>query len=188
MNNVFTVIGASNHSEKERQKDDFYATDPIAVEMLLDLEKFNSKVLEPACGLGHISKVLAKHGYNVTSSDIYDRGFGNIVKNFADYDSWDGDIITNPPYKYAQEFVEHALKIIPDGNKIAMLLKLTFLEGKSRRYLFRKSPPIRVWVSSSRIKCSKNGRFDLYDSSAIAYAWFIWVKAYKGDTIIKWFN
>ena len=54
---------------------------------------------------------------------------------------WDGNIVTNPPYKYAQEFVEKALSIIPEGKKVAMFLKLTFLEGKARRALFRSTPP-----------------------------------------------
>ena len=45
---------------------------------------------------------------------------------------WDGDILTNPPYKYAKEFIEHAMTIIPDGRKVFMFLKLQFLEGKAR--------------------------------------------------------
>ena len=99
-----------------------------------------------------------------------------------------GDIVTNPPYKFAKEFVEKALQIIPNGNKVVMFLKLTFLEGKARRSLFRTAPPIRVWVSSSRLKCAMNGDFDAMGGSATAYAWFVWQKGYKGDTIIKWFN
>lgn len=67
-------------------------------------------------------------------------------------------------------------------------LKLTFLEGKARRALFRSTPPIRVWVSSSRLKCAMNGDFDKYGSSAAAYAWFVWEKGYKGETTVKWFN
>ena len=54
---------------------------------------------------------------------------------------FNGDIITNPPYKYAKEFVEKALEVIPKGNKVAMFLKLQFLEGKARRKMFETSPP-----------------------------------------------
>ena len=118
-----------------------------------------------------------------------DRGYGETADFLAiDNLSWNGDIITNPPYKFAKEFVEKALQIIPEGNKVAMFLKLTFLEGKARRDLFRIAPPVRVWVSSSRLKCAKNGDFNAYGSSATAYAWFVWEKGYKGDTIVKWFN
>lgn len=187
---VFKTLGASNHTDRDRQHEDYYATEPNATEWLCKLESFNGhRILEPSCGEGHISNVLKAHGYDVVSRDIIDRGYGDVA-DFLSIDNmeWDGDIITNPPYKFAKEFVEKALQIIPKGNKIAMFLKLTFLEGKARRELFRVAPPIRVWVSSSRLKCAMNGDFDAFGSSASAYAWFIWEKGYKGDTIIKWFN
>jgi hypothetical protein len=103
-------------------------------------------------------------------------------------EKWEGDIITNPPYSKALEFVEHSLDIISSGHKVAMFLKLTFLEGKQRAKLFKENPPKRIWVSSSRLKCAKNGDFDNIGSSATAYAWFIWEKGYKGYPEIRWFN
>lgn len=186
---VFKTLGASNHTDNERQREDYYATEPAATEWLCKLEQFNGPILEPSCGEGHISEVLKAQGYNVTSRDLVNRGYGE-KSDFLSIDNteWAGDIITNPPYKYAREFVEKALQIIPDGNKVAMFLKLTFLEGKARRNLFRTAPPIRVWVSSSRLKCAMNGEFYAMGGSATAYAWFVWQKGYKGDTIIKWFN
>lgn len=186
---VFKTIGASNHADHERQREDYYATEPAATEQLCLLETFTDQILEPSCGEGHISEVLKRCGYDVTSRDLIDRGYGEVA-DFLSIDnvSWDGDIITNPPYKYAKEFVEKALQIIPEGNKVAMFLKLTFLEGKARRKLFRTTPPIRVWVSSSRLKCAMNGDFDSVGASPTAYAWFIWEKGYSGDTIVKWFN
>lgn len=186
---VFKTIGASNHTNHERQREDYYATEPAATEWLCKLERFNSAILEPSCGEGHISEVLKAHGYDVTSRDLIDRGYGEVA-DFLSIDnvSFDGDIITNPPFKYAQQFVEKALQIIPEGNKVAMFLKLTFLEGQARRELFRAAPPMRVWVSSSRLKCAMNGVFDALGQSATAYAWFIWKKGYKGETVVKWFN
>lgn len=194
---AFTCNGASNHSLGEREENDFYATDPEAVEMLLKLENFNELIWEPACGKGHISQVLEKHGHRVMSSDIIDRGyFGTIVIDFLNTETIDcpihfGDIITNPPYKYAKEFVEKALLIIPDGHKVAMFLKLTFLESKKRKKLFEKYPPKVIYVSSSRLHCAKNGNFEIYKKGvgdAIAYAWFVWEKGFKGDPIVRWFN
>ena len=106
--------------------------------------------------------------------------------------TWDGDVVTNPPYKYAQEFVEKALEIVPDGNKVAMYLKLTFLEGKKRQKMFKKYPPKYVYVAAGRMGCAKNGEFsDMeheYEAGAVAFAWFIWEKGYKGEPIIRWFN
>lgn len=153
------------------------------------LEQFDGRILEPACGEGHISEVLKAAGYEVASRDLVDRGYGEVADFLAiDNLAWNGNIVTNPPYKYAQQFVEKALSIISEGKKVAMFLKLTFLEGKARRDLFRSTPPIRVWVSSSRLKCAMNGDFDKYGSSAAAYAWFVWEKGYKGETTVKWFN
>lgn len=187
---VFKTIGASNHTNHERQREDYYATEPAATEWLCRLEKFDGKILEPSCGEGHISEVLKAYGYEVESRDLIDRGYGTGGMDFLAINnlSFDGNIITNPPYRYAREFVEKALQIIPDGKKVAMFLKLTFLEGKGRKTLFRNHPPCRVWVSSSRLKCAMNGKFDSLEGSATAYAWFIWEKGYKGETTIKWFN
>lgn len=103
----------------------------------------------------------------------------------------DGDIVTNPPYKYAKEFVEKALELIPVGNKVCMFLKLQFMEGKARKLLFEKYPPKTIYISSSRLLCAKNGDFDgmrAGGGSAVAYAWYVWEKGYKGETVVRWFN
>jgi hypothetical protein len=186
---VFKTLGASNHANGERQHEDYYATEPKATEWLCRLEQFDGRILEPACGEGHISEVLKAAGYEVVSRDLVDRGYGEVADFLAiDNQEWKGNIVTNPPYKYAQQFVEKALSIIPEGKKVAMFLKLQFLEGKARRALFRSTPPIRVWVSSSRLNCAKNGDFNANQGGALAYAWFVWEKGYKGDTTVKWFN
>lgn len=190
-NAIYTTLGASNHASDERQKDDYYATDPLAMELLLQEETFNHNVWECACGEGHLAKVLEKHGYNVKATDLVYRGYGNehsfdFLSKSVKY--YDGDIITNPPYKYALDFVKKSLDIIDDGHKVAMFLKVTFLEGKERKQFFKENPPKVVYVSSSRIKCAKNGEFDKYPSSAVAYAWFVWEKGFKGDPIVKWIN
>jgi hypothetical protein len=188
-NSTWVTLGASNHSLGERQKEDYYATEPAATDWLCKLETFTNPILEPSCGEGHISKQLIKHGYDVVSRDLVDRGYGEVADFlYRNNEKWSGDIITNPPYIAAQEFVEQALSMIQEGHKVAMFLKLTFLEGKQRAKLFKENPPIRIWVSSSRLKCAKNGDFDQFKSSATAYAWFIWEKGYKGYPEIRWFN
>lgn len=190
---VFRTVGATNHKIGERQTEDYYATDPKALELLLNEVSFSDKVWECACGEGHLSRVLQSRGHDVLSTDIVDRGFGDGVIDFLKYNGkFDGDIITNPPYKYALEFVKHALDIVPDGNNVAMLLRVLFLEGRKRRDFFEKFPPKKIYISSGRINCCKNGDFNKKDRkgkySALAYAWFIWEKGYSGETIIKWFN
>lgn len=195
---IYTTLGASNHTDKERESNDYYATEPKALELLLELEKFWPYVWECACGEGHLSEVLKSHDYDVKSSDIINRGYiGTEILDFLKVTKEDikndfsRDIITNPPYKYAKEFVEKALDISMDGTKIAMFLKLQFLEGKARKELFKKYPPKKIYVSSSRLLCAKNGDFKKMrdgGGSAVAYAWFIWEKGFTGDTIVRWFN
>lgn len=192
---VYSCLGASNHSAEEREQHDYYATPPIATEWLCDLEVFSNNILEPCCGEGHISKVLEGHGYNVESMDLIDRGFGKGGIDFLAYNEVvDKDIITNPPYNMAQEFVEHAMELITDGHKVAMFLKLSFLETKDRKKMFAKYPPKRIWVSSSRLGCAKNGEFKkdkngkLKADSAVCYCWFVWEKGFVGYPEIRWFN
>lgn len=185
---VFKTLGASNHCEHPRAEYDFYATEPAATEWLCKLETFGKNILEPCCGTGHISKVLEKHGYNVTSRDLIDRGYGEVSDYLTNNEKWEGDIITNPPYSKALEFVKHSLDIISSGHKVAMFLKLTFLEGKKRAEFFKNCPPRTVYISSSRLKCAMNGDFNSIGSSATAYAWFVWEKGYKGYPEIRWFN
>jgi hypothetical protein len=187
VSNTMRTLGTSTHALEGRENDDYYATDPKAVKLLLEKEKFNSIILEPSCGEGHISRVLLDGGHAVKSSDLIDRGFGE-VKDFFEIDEFNGDIITNPPYKIALDFVKHSLDIIPEGNKVAMFLKLQFLEGKARKEFYKNNPPKKIYVASGRLVCAMNGDFEKYKSSAVAYAWFIWEKGYKGSPEIDWIN
>lgn len=188
---TFVNIGASNHTDHDRQQDDYYATEPKAARLLMEVEQFSPFIWECACGEGHLSKEFEKAGYKVYSSDKVNRGYG-YVQDFLTSKAPplpQFDIITNPPYKHAAEFVEHALDISQEGRKVAMFLKLQFLEGKARRKLFEKYPPKTVYVSSSRLRCAMNGNFKKYaKSNAVCYAWFVWEKGYTGDIILKHFN
>ena len=158
---IFISLGASNHTDKDRQQDDYYATDPIAIDKLLSAgAEINHKVWECACGEGHLAKRLSEKGFEVKSTDLVNRGFGISGIDFLNQSEiFDGDILTNPPYKYAKEFVEKALSLLENGHKAFMFLKLTFLESKSRKIMFQKYPPKCVYVFSERCLCAKNGDF-----------------------------
>lgn len=191
---AFKMLGASNHCEEERELNDYYATDPKAIDELLRYEAFNENIWECACGEGHLSKRLEHYGYKVLSTDLVDRGYGIANKDtdflngkYYTHTQWCGDIITNPPYKYCTEFILKALEKVKTGNKVAMFLKLQTLEGQDRyNKVFSKYPPKKVYVFVKRIQCAKNGVFKV--SSAVCYAWFVWEKGYVGDTIVKWIN
>ena len=144
---TFVTLGASNHTDKEREKHDFYATDPIAIDKLFGCPVcFNIPdiVWECACGNGCLSERMEYFGRRVYSSDIVDRGYG-VVLDFLNADTMPEGcecIITNPPYKYATEFVMHALDLLPNGGWCIMFLKTTFLEGQKRwKEIFSSTPP-----------------------------------------------
>lgn len=201
---VYSILGSSSHSEKEREQNDYYATNPKAVSFLLENETFSDNIWEPACGENHIANILKENGYNVICSDIIKRTDSNNFRKIdflkvPEYNHknepiiCDCDIVTNPPYKYAQEFVEKSLKLVGPGHKVAMYLKLTFLEGQKRQRLFEQHNLKTVYVSAKRMACGKNGNFfkegtDKIDQGAVAYAWFVWEKDYHGDPVIKWIN
>lgn len=196
VNSVFKTLGASNHSAQEREQDDYYATDPKAIDKLLSVEQLNSRIWECACGGGHLSERLTEHGFYVCSSDIKDRGYKrlSVIKDFLKAKTvpfnQPFDIVTNPPYRYAKEFVLKALELLPHGCKCCMLLRLQFLEGQARyKEIYNQTPPSRVYVFSERLQCAKNGDFEQIKAaggSAVAYAWFVWVKGFTGKTKIEW--
>lgn len=193
--NIYMCLGASNHTDKERQIDDYYATSPIAIDKLLTVETLNKNIWECAVGGGDLACRLNDFGYNVYSTDIVDRGYSDFdgIQDFLTADKLpfgSCDILTNPPYKNATEFVLKALELLKTGDKCYMFLKLTFLEGKARyKELFSKYPPKVIYVFSERVLCAKNGEFDYmkaHGGSAIAYGWYVWEKGRKGETKIKW--
>ena len=189
-NSIYKTLGASNHTDKERELNDYYATDPIAIDKLLTKETPNKYIWECACGEGHLSKRLEELGFDVYSTDLIDRGYGEVKDFLTSVDKFNGDILTNPPYKFAKEFVLKALEKIHTGNKVYMFLKLTFLEGKERqKELFSKYPPKKIYVFSERVMCAKNGNFEQMKAgggSAVAYAWYVWEKNWQGKTTIEW--
>jgi hypothetical protein len=169
-----------------RERDDFYPTPPKATEALLRVERFVGSIWEPACGDGAISKVLEAAGYDVQSSDLIDRGYGQPGVDFLlDYRTVATNIVTNPPFKHAEEFVRHALA--RTTGKVAMLCRLAWLEGKARRDLFENSPLANVWVFSNRVPMLRGGDEMLKGGGGmIAFAWYVWNHAHEGRPQLGW--
>ena len=221
-NSIFKTLGASNHTEKERETDDFYATDPVAIDLLLDYPniKMPEWVWEPSCGSGCLSERLRERGHEVVSTDLVYRGYGDGGINFFEQSAMPDRteaIVTqttpnreqcritfehcrgakefarqgNPPYKFATEYVIHALRLLPQGGLLCLFLKTTFAEGKERyQRIFGVTPPAFVLQCSERVLCAKNADFDRQrrEGTAVSYAWWIWRKGWQGQTTLDWIN
>lgn len=196
-NSIYKTLGASNHTDKEREKDDFYATDPIAINRLLKKYHLPKNVWECSCGQGHLSERLIENGYNVFSSDLVDRGYDKfhemdfLKTSYIPFDTLDDVcILTNPPYKLHTEFILHALDILPEGAPVILLLKTTALEGKKRfDLLYNKGYLKYIYQFTERLLCAKNADFEgmrAGGGSAVSYAWFVFQKGNCDKTTIDW--
>lgn len=167
------LIGHGNN----RVKDDFYPTPTDSTLALLEREKFEGDIWEPACGDGAISKLLKLQGYDVYSTDLVDRGYGDAHFDFLNCWRQHDNIVTNPPFNIGTEFAIHALHCA--RKKVAIFQKLTFLEGKTRRdKLFCHNMLRRVYVFSER------QAFGDHKGGMLAFAWFVFDKEYKGNAEI----
>lgn len=169
-----------------RRKDDFYPTPQRGIDALLQVESFAGDIWEPACGDGAISKVLEAHGYRVASTDLVDRGYGEPRIDFLMETKGRGpNIITNPPFKLAVPFVRKSLDLTT--GKVAMLLKIAFLEGVERSKLFASTPLARVLVFSQRLAFVPGaGARKLGGGGMMAFGWFIWDHSHKGPPTLGW--
>ena len=174
---------------RERVENDYYATPPESTIALLEREKFFGGILEPCCGEGHISEVLKDYGYDVVSNDLVDRGYGEFNENYLKTDKLKAtNVITNPPFKYAKEFIEKSLQ--DTTGKVAMFCKIQLLEGVSRRDLFENSPLRTVYVFTKRQNPLRNGspvdENGKKWASTMCFAWFVWEHGYEGKPSIEW--
>ena len=181
-------LGFTPTDEAKRQPRDYYATPESTTILLLRSERFHHRVLEPCCGEGYISRALERKGYEVTSCDLYDYGFGTPGIDFLDTTNTllEGlrgqcDIVTNVPYVHTIPMVMRALDMC--RNKVAMLFPVNYIT----RFYFCK--PAKLYLFPRRITLAKNGEFDKYKRGSMSeYGWFIWYKGYKEDTIIQYLD
>lgn len=188
---------AGMSTTRDRVDNDFYATPRNAIEAILNEVKLDGSILEPAAGQGHISKLLKEYyPYSeIVSTDLIQREekFGIPIQGGVDFLTHEfnrkfDNVITNPPFNLAQEFIERALKLSND--KVIMFAKIQLLEGNKRRELFDNTPLKYVYVFSKRVNPLRNGE-ELDEngkpwSSTMCFAWFVWEHDYEGEPIIRW--
>jgi hypothetical protein len=163
-------------SKYERPKGDFFPTPDWCTEVLLRHFTPAGMVWEPACGEGHMSRVIERKGHFVFSTTLYDQGYGHgrDVDFLAEKEPMSGiySIITNPPYSIADEFVEHAIKLMrARGGAVAMLLRNEWDCASSRRHLFMPSA-----CFDTKIVLTKRPRWieGSKGSPRHSYAWYVW--------------
>jgi hypothetical protein len=163
---------------------DFYPTPEWATVALIEHEKFEGSIWEPACGDGAMARVLQTTGCPVIPTDLFDRGYGTVGEDFLLSNRVADNIVTNPPFNSAEGFVRHGLA--QSKRKLALLLRLAFLEGGNRyKTIFSRTPPTRTWVFSERITFYPKGAKRL-GSGTTAYAWFVWDKSDLGRAELRW--
>lgn len=181
MSIAHSIIGSTN--DGGRPINDFYPTPPEGTLGLLKYETFKGEIWEPACGDGSMSKVLESKGYKVISTDLEPRGYGTQGDFFFYGQLLAPNIVTNPPFRLAQEFADRSLALGCD--KIALLCKLAFLEGQERGEWFPRTPLKNVYVFSERLTMTRNGELQT-GGGMIAFAWFVWERGYQGKPMIGW--
>lgn len=180
------AYAASIIPSPDRERDDFHPTPPEGTLALLAKEQFTGSIWEPACGCGAMSRVLEAAGHEVISTDLIDRGYGVPHVDFLlDFQTRAANIVTNPPFKHAEDFARHALGVAP--GKVALLCRLAWLEGRARKRLFESSPLARVWIFSKRLRMQRGRLPEPGDvGGALAFAWFVWEHGHVGAPALGW--
>jgi hypothetical protein len=182
----------AQRSEGKKSLDDFptplWATRAL-VEKVIGPEMVRGLTcLEPACGRGHMAVALAEYFSTIEAKDVFDYGFG-AVANFLKAKRSEGSVdwvITNPPFRLAEDFIIRALPIARIG--VAMLVRTVFVESVGRyKRLFQPIPPTYVAQFTERVPMVK-GRVDKKASTATGYAWVVWDKRLKSKTKLVWIS
>ncbi len=175
---------------------DFFPTPPWATRALCEriipwLGTADMSVWEPACGEGDMARPLAEYFASVYASDVHDYGHGRRVDFLLDWEAapqhrggpvdW---IITNPPFRLAEEFAQHAIAEARVG--VALLVRTSFLETAGRlARLFGPTRPALILQFAERVPMFK-GRLDRSGSTATAYCWVIWLVDVESRTLFDW--
>jgi hypothetical protein len=138
-----------------------------------------------------MSEVFIDRGSDVLSTELIDRGYGEGGIDFLDdtqisrFGAAD-NVITNPPFRFALDFVLQSKKIA--RNKICILNATMFLDGIKRYEMWQdKDFPLKtMYQFAGRVGFRKNEIVDQTEYGLMPWAWFVFEKGYTGDPTIKW--
>ena len=178
----------------------FYPTPPEATRALLSVERFDGPIWEPACGKGHIARVLEATGHQVLATDLNDWHYGATGVDFLKDAHVRATraaaprlrhIVTNPPYGsgLADAFVAQALKITAEtGGKVAMLLNLASLAHEKRTALWRAAPPARLYPIAGVVCWPDPVRKPPRHFLQNRYCWAVWDASSTAQTTLAWLS
>jgi hypothetical protein len=176
------------HSFDERGHD-LYETPDVAVEALLRVEALPRCIWEPACGPGRIVNVLRARGHEVYASDLIDYGVDSAAHYGRDFlleqQAPEGyaAIVTNPPFKLAEQFVAHALSLCP---LVVLLLRLAFLESERRCGILEGRGLARIYVFRKRLPMMHRAGWEgRKANSGMAFAWYVFDRTHRGSTVVR---
>lgn len=190
----------ADYTTKGRENNDFYATDPIVIDVLLkdfELLKFdaNKVVWECAASAGNLSDRLTELGFIVYATDLIDRGNSRVKPgvDFLQCTELPCDcniILTNPPFKYATEFAQKALELLPDGGFYIAFMNISYIAGQKRYNSIYKHGCLKYFCPfTKRVECWRNNDKEKYGGRAMVdFAWYIFKKGYKGMPILIWLD
>jgi len=178
---------------RERNPRDFYRTPEWCIELLLESESLMPVVYDPACGDGAILEVLQDwfhtvHGMELDAATALQASQALdtpiAVGDYLDPDTvhpFRADVVMNPPYRLAAEFVRAALERSEPRTKVCALLRLGFL-GSSRTRMDLVGPDSElksVYVLGKRPSFTGDSKTD-----ASSYAWFVWQVGHIGPSTV----
>ena len=196
---------ARNYLKGDYERDDFdwYVEPEWCVDALFDNVQFDNEwIWDPCCGQGTILKSAEKNGFRfLIGSDIVDRGLDKFTFEICDALKFGTplavspamtlNIVTNPPYKLAENIIRENITLI--DQKMAVLLPIKFLASQKRYALFTEYPPAEILMLSKRPSMPPGGKIEemgdrAFKGGTIDYCWIVWHRPHDRETRIRWAN
>jgi hypothetical protein len=157
----------------ERKERDLYETPEWVTEALLPHLPPLQEIWEPACASGKMARVLARHAQRIIRTTDIETGTDFLVETRKVE-----CIVTNPPYKLAQEFIEQAITL---ADHVAMLLRCDFDHAKTRQHLFGPGFAKKL-ILTKRIKWFEDSK----GSPSFNHSWYIWDRSHQGPPTLAY--
>jgi hypothetical protein len=179
----------SSEKAKAYPREDEHFVEPIWVsQRLFEEEKFAGEIYDPACGFGRIVESALAVGIEAYGSDLVDRGFTGIRRDFLRQiaPGRHDNIVTNPPFDQLEQFTRHAVE--RSRRKTAVISPTARLNAA--RWL-KDLPLRRIWLLTPRPSMPpghvvKSG--GKVTGGKQDYCWLIFERGYVGQPELDWLH